>query len=722
MLSNIIDVQSYRMLAEKLLPLAVQYEKSGVAMLSVSLQLTCARIFDFIGLKQQFSFTLADAWKSCQLLGFEDKTIAFDMVLQSINQGKLLRKWVLYRSLMAATLKHANRTEPAMEAFSDLLNHLIDSNDGWSSIRQTIMRELLRLAENSPDPSLYYVYSWQYLASETSSIDSDDQIKLIDSMRKRASIESVTPTVQTLSPIFVGLQMLPLSSGLLISNTSNGTASEAISPFGPFIYAPNQDVTRKLSQCSNLIMNEPVQIIITLKNPFVAPLELGKISLLFDRDDACPCTANSVVIPALSKSFPVNISILPQSCGKFNITGVSAKFSNLQLELQLDKPLEYNVAPAQPLLQWSGSETDNELVLYEGEMLALNLPLKNHSDVSIKSLSISFTIKESSIPLEDRINLLLFERPLSETVVASSELESFDSDSIKIPTTVYGHPQVCGFTANVMYSGCSKYWRQLLIPYACTVLPVISVKECGFTVLEKETCKARLVLSNQTEQQAFVIINETSHNFNPNEAKEIYFTIPRLNLDDLDLNSKLPCNERQIATLRKLCKPESVGFLDGDYEESLYDATLYWIKMHLQKYIKITWKIDHKNGYFNLARLQIDPKYYSTITWTEPIVTCSIDKYSAKIGEFIEIDFVCKLEEATLDISPLVELGNGILAVNYENALLVSGPLKSILRRREPQILTFIPITQADFVIKYHVSDMKQSIDSSGEIRIKVAE
>lgn len=722
MLSNVIDVQSYRMLAEKLLPLAVQYEKSGVAMLSISLQLTCAKIFDFIGLKQQFCFTLADAWKSCQLLGFEDKNITFHLVLHAFSQGKLPRKWVLYRTLMSSVLKNANQTESAMEVLSELLKFLVDSNDGWSSIRRTIMREQLRLAENSSDRNLYYVKAWKYLALETNGIDSDDQIRIIDSLRKRATIESINPPVQTLSPIFIGLQMMPLKSGLLINNATNGTASEATSPFGPFIYAPNQDVTRKLSPCTNLIMNEPAEFTMTLKNPFVAPLELEDIRLLFNDPELCTCLASSVIVPALSKSFPINIFICPRNCGIFRVTGISAKLFNLQLELKLEKPLEYTVAPMQPLLQWSCAYTEANLVVYEGELLTLDLPLKNHSEMNIKSLSVSFTTNEAPISLEGRINLLLFERPLSETVIACSELESFDSDSITIPTNVYGHSQLCGFIANIMYSGCSKFWRQLSIPYSCKVLPVISVKDCEFVMQDEETCIMKVVLFNECGKQLSLRINDDSHSISPNDSKQVNIACPRLNLDAVDLGARLALNERQVATLRKLRKPESIGFLDGDYDEFLYDPTLYWIKVHLQKNIKISWKLEEKKGEFNLARLYIDPKYYSVITRSEPIITCSLENCSAKIGEFVNAQFNCKLEEAKLHLVLLVDLGNGKLAVNYENSLLISGPLESIIRRQESRIIAFIPITHANFVIKYSVVDMKTNQQASGKIRITVTE
>ena len=106
---------------EKLLPLAVQYEKSGVPMLSVQLQLNCAKVLLSVSLSQQALTVLADAWKTSCLLGLEDRLIAFRRVLHQIGEADFPRKWAFYASQLALNLKIAHEFDAAIETFSHAL-------------------------------------------------------------------------------------------------------------------------------------------------------------------------------------------------------------------------------------------------------------------------------------------------------------------------------------------------------------------------------------------------------------------------------------------------------------------------------------------------------------------------------------------------------------------------------------------------------------------------
>ncbi len=121
-MSNIIDPISYRALVEKLLPLAIQYEKSGVLMLSVQLRLSCAKVLLSVNLSQQALSVFSDAWRTSQLLGLEDRLIALKRVLLQIGEGSFHRKWAFYASQLALNLKIAHDFDSAIETFSMALN------------------------------------------------------------------------------------------------------------------------------------------------------------------------------------------------------------------------------------------------------------------------------------------------------------------------------------------------------------------------------------------------------------------------------------------------------------------------------------------------------------------------------------------------------------------------------------------------------------------------
>ena len=121
-MSNIIDPLSYRALVEKLLPLALQYEKSGVPMLSTLLQLNCAKILLSISLNQQALSVLSDAWKTSMLLGLEDRLVAFRRVLDEIGRANFHRKWAYYACQLASNLKTVHEFDAAIETFSSALS------------------------------------------------------------------------------------------------------------------------------------------------------------------------------------------------------------------------------------------------------------------------------------------------------------------------------------------------------------------------------------------------------------------------------------------------------------------------------------------------------------------------------------------------------------------------------------------------------------------------
>lgn len=117
-LSNIIDSNSYRVLVEKLLPLAIQYEKSGIPMLSVLLQINCAKLLHSIGLNQQALSIISDAWKSSTLLVAEDRLISLKRILHGIGEMEFRRKWAYYACQLALNLKAAHEFDSAIETFS----------------------------------------------------------------------------------------------------------------------------------------------------------------------------------------------------------------------------------------------------------------------------------------------------------------------------------------------------------------------------------------------------------------------------------------------------------------------------------------------------------------------------------------------------------------------------------------------------------------------------
>jgi hypothetical protein len=105
-----------------LIPLANIYERSGIPILSIELQITCSRVHRFIKQGSQALSSLSEAWKSCNLLAFDDKIVAYNRVLRELAVSGNWRKWSLYMVQMAQTFKLAQKPEIALMTLSKTLS------------------------------------------------------------------------------------------------------------------------------------------------------------------------------------------------------------------------------------------------------------------------------------------------------------------------------------------------------------------------------------------------------------------------------------------------------------------------------------------------------------------------------------------------------------------------------------------------------------------------
>ena len=105
-----------------MIPLAIIYERSGTPILSIDLQITCSRVHRFIKQGSQALSVLSEAWKSCNLLSFEDKIVAYNRVLKELAVAGNWRKWSLYMVQLAQTLKLAQKPEIALMSLSRTLS------------------------------------------------------------------------------------------------------------------------------------------------------------------------------------------------------------------------------------------------------------------------------------------------------------------------------------------------------------------------------------------------------------------------------------------------------------------------------------------------------------------------------------------------------------------------------------------------------------------------
>ena len=582
------------------------------------------------------------------------------------------------------------------------------------------------MSENSSNRLLYFIFAWKCLSMCSDQLDSEEQIRLLDSLRKRSKSDvfCLSNRAKELSdlPIFISLQLSQANSGLYRTADSNGEAdSAATSPYGPFIYAPNQDIAKKLIPSDSLICDSASEFKVTLRNPFVFPIQLRNVRLIVENESEAECDSIAMLLPPQCANYTASLSCKPFNCGSIRVLGLSLTFMSVQINY-FTEALELEVISSQPLLQFLGSEFDKHIHLYEGEQLKLDLPFEKKCDDEFRSLSITFSVQEKDSSVEERIESLIFDEPLSSAVQAEAEIQDFNGS---LPIAIQGHSQLHAFTANVLYSGGGQFWRRLEVPFHCHLQPVVRVVECHFFPgKDKQTCTLSLLVENCIEEAVSLRINGKEQcTLSSRASLRFFLPIPRLCLDEIDLESKLPLNEKQVALIRKLKHSDSADFLDHEYEEELYDPIKYWTKRHLMESVSLTWSIPSSNrtGKGSLAQVPINTNQVDIVTYRTPLISPNAHQFTTRLGEPVQITFTAKEFQGTVQFKlvPLVDLGNGLLAVNFEDVLLLSGPIESIISARESRTFTFIPISTANFVIRYEVTHDGKNVPSNDSISIR---
>ncbi|KAF8274883.1 transport protein Trs120 or TRAPPC9 TRAPP II complex subunit-domain-containing protein [Lactarius quietus] len=325
---------------------------------------------------------------------------------------------------------------------------------GWQELQIGIIREALAVAEALPDPPSVAQFSLSALKSLHAVLSDDDQYHMyftssqaLTAAKRRGetrlieywsgkpvvSIELLQPPPSRLlaeNPISVLVQRRSEEAGKLSQTT------------GPFLYNPRQSVTAKGSTL--VVTDEPLEFVLTLRNPFVFDLEIQNLSLSTSgvAFDAKPI---SLTIPANSYH-PVTLSGKPLEDGSLVVKGCHVqapggasreyllplataeeeehrlcrrsaaacesgrtKYSGLEFRSRksgkrnsalvmsslskrtIPKFLECSVVPEQPLLRirWS-SLIHGAVMLYNGEKSTLRLTLENVSNLPVDFLRLSF--------------------------------------------------------------------------------------------------------------------------------------------------------------------------------------------------------------------------------------------------------------------------------------------------------------------------------------------
>lgn len=382
---------------------------------------------------------------------------------------------------------------------------------------------MVKLSESHSNRLLYFFYGWMYLAYSNNWRDSDDQMHIIESLKRRAVKDMFSlSTYASEDTVFCGL---PIFSRLMLARGNNGLYSSRpsdrdLADAGPFIYSPLRKTNESaIKPDDSLVAREPAVFTVSLSNPFVFPISLRNICLLTDAPPAsCLSEQVSVTIPPLTRNKLVSIHLLPQHAGMLRVRGCCITFMNIEIQFIVDKmgSLIVGLAPeedqigmllpivdSQPFLKPIQSEMiDGCVQVYEGESMIRTLRFENLGDRQIASFAVSFVAEADGdanrfIDADYEVNEILFGSPADAIQVCEREIASIlpisafdpatpDASQFELPLQIHGVSQSGTFHMEIAYAGVGaqdgskQLWRKLTVPIRITVEPIMRISDYAF--------------------------------------------------------------------------------------------------------------------------------------------------------------------------------------------------------------------------------------------------
>ncbi|KAH7926321.1 hypothetical protein BV22DRAFT_1087325 [Leucogyrophana mollusca] len=347
---------------------------------------------------------------------------------------------------------HLGDDDDGMESIISEEEEAVAESFGWPELQVGVVREAIAIAEALPDHLAVGQIALSALKSMHSVLSIGDQHHLYQTAsralaitRRRGDPSAVEywagRPILSIAVLPLPLIRLPIEKPMSALASRLSTMNPILTGVtDPFLYNPRKSLAGKGK--SILVQNEPIELVVTLQNPFVFELELQSLSL---STTGVPfeCTPiSSIVIPPNSL-YPVTMVgtapspgilvvrgcvvqapggaarefILPLSTdgeeerlsrrqsaikcesGRTKYTGLDSRPWKGQKRASAVLPptkkasrfLECSVIPEQPLLRirWT-SLTHEAVMLYDGEKSTIRLTLENVSSLPVDFLRLSF--------------------------------------------------------------------------------------------------------------------------------------------------------------------------------------------------------------------------------------------------------------------------------------------------------------------------------------------
>lgn len=232
--------------------------------------------------------------------------------------------------LEAVRLVSDEKVESGDETSDDLEDlDSVQEAYGWPELQIGIVREAIAVAEALPDYPAVAQFCLSALKTLHIVMSHGDQhhfystaARALSTARRRGDSRRVDywsgRPIVSIETLPLPLVRLPIEKPLsLLSQKQDGISSILVGKTDPFLYNPRRSLAGQSSML--LVQNEPFDVVITLRNPYIFDLELSKLSLSTS-GVSIESKPMALVVPANS-FHPVTITAQASEAGTLTIRG-----------------------------------------------------------------------------------------------------------------------------------------------------------------------------------------------------------------------------------------------------------------------------------------------------------------------------------------------------------------------------------------------------------------
>jgi hypothetical protein len=575
---------------------------------------------------------------------------------------------------------------------------------------------MVRPAESHPNRLLYSVYGLMYLLYASESLDASEQVAILENLKGRSCKEMFKLHTGQYIGFDFGTSILPVVKGLAHRDAGDVYLLQPLEKpdHGPFIYNPFSRfgaLTEKVFESVLLLAGERAEFRLHLCNPFMFPVTLNGLCLAVDAEDSVS-EATSVTLPPMTSTHNVSVYLTPKRSGKLSILGCSFAFLNIATTVYFDENghltrnkgagMCISVLEPQPRLRLEGPN-DIHYTLYSGETLESSILLRNENSIPLDQLSVSFSVVSqggAGASTSEQVEELLFGTDCEIVRFDKFSLTSEETGPlVRVPFRIYGKGSCTQIKCVISYSGSqtSNCMRRVSVVLHVTTRPSVTISDlCFFPIQGAEaqatsSCWTAFLVSNSCPDD---LVLSWHCGERPRQAELVRgdsfclsSQIPVLKDTEVNLG-KLPLSQQQMASLRKLTRPDLDGFVDETYVEAPYDSLLYWCKRHFIRSTKLCWHVRNapsSHGEVSFVHLEIADVFKPVLVQRRTALWAEISSEGPyALGERVDVTIYLQPQHAEgrdycLQMVPVVDLGNDHFAVDYESVLRYSGVLKTLI-------------------------------------------